>query len=235
MNRVPRTFPGTMGLRCGEEELLHPQYRRYDSAESEEFLYFLTRVLSAVNAKAKSEFENKKSILLISDIYTTSDEAFALLVLYNEAHVWKQQYDFEARRSNDTTTNGNTKRKAPRYAKRFCDARSGNKQGWSEEGQNVFNALCREVDRRRAEPASKDLEEKIRAKFVLESNKRHGRLNKNAEIGESQNSAVRTQNAHYITPNSDLFKRFGSKEGDTAANSDVWKMFGSKEGDTAAC
>lgn len=214
------TFPGTMGLSCGEDELLHRQYRRYDSAENEEFLYFLTRVLPAVNAKAKSEFENKKSIRLISDIYTTSDEAFALLVLYNEAHVWKQQYNFEAQRINDTT-NGNKKWKSPRYAKRFCDAKSGNKQGWSEEGQNVFNALCREVDRRRAEPASKDLEEKIRAKFVRESNSRHGRLKKNPEIGGSQNSAERTQKEHYITPNSDLWKKFGfgsgSKEGDTAA------------------
>ena len=78
------TFPGTtMGLSCVEEELLHHQYRRYDNAENEEFLNFLMRILSAVNAKAKSEFKSKKTILLISDIYCTSDEAFALLILYN--------------------------------------------------------------------------------------------------------------------------------------------------------
>ena len=56
--------------------------------------------------------KRRKTILLISEIYT----AFALLILYKEAHVWKQQFNFEAE-GLDGTANGDEKKKGPRYAK----------------------------------------------------------------------------------------------------------------------
>ena len=47
-------------------------------------------MLSAINP-TYNKFGQKKCRELISDIYSVTDEAYELLVIYNEHHMWKEQ------------------------------------------------------------------------------------------------------------------------------------------------
>ena len=81
----------------------------------------------------------------MSDIFTVSDEAFALLILLNEYHCWDENNKEE---------------------KRFVSAKSGNQQGWTTAGINAYNTLCKNIKARRLEEGSKKLEEIIRAEYA---------------------------------------------------------------------
>ena len=124
-----------------------------DTAE-EEFEYFMERIMSAI-APTRNKFMYRKGQELLSKIYTVSDEAFGLLMLFNEFHCWEE--DVEKR-------SGNANRLVKTSNKRFCDPRSGSKQGWSEDGRNLYQYLCFEVDKRRKEKVSIQFEERFKEK-----------------------------------------------------------------------
>ena len=90
---MPENFPGTLGLVVDPynegEMTINPGYRNYSIANNEEFCYFVRRILPAINPK-KSNFGKECIYKTISEMFLVSDEAFALLVLYNELHVWKK-------------------------------------------------------------------------------------------------------------------------------------------------
>ena len=140
MCHVPATFPGTVGLAINEQTkaLLHPSYRRYkdismNSKEFREFKYFLD-LLQKTNPR-RHRFHQRQHVL-ISEVFTASDEAFALMVLFNEHGVWVDQREMakEGKKGN-----------ALHLAKRFCDGKSGNKDGWSRVGLGVYKRLLKEV------------------------------------------------------------------------------------------
>ena len=85
--KVPEDVPGTIGLVSDKKTkiILNPDYRSYN----EEFDYFISRMLSAINPMFNKFGYRKKE--LRSEIYSASDEAVGLLVIYNEHHVWKEQ------------------------------------------------------------------------------------------------------------------------------------------------
>ena len=71
----------------------------------------------------------------MSEIFTISDEAFGLVMLLNEFHCWEEAAE---------------KLPGVRHAKKkFCDARSGNKKGWSEKGIKVYNRICKNLRSRK--------------------------------------------------------------------------------------
>ena len=80
-----------------------------------------------------SNYKKDKSTKLISEIFSVADEAFGLVMLYNEYDVWADA--------------SFTKTKESNQKKKFLDARSGRKDGWTEEGKNLFYELCEEVNK----------------------------------------------------------------------------------------
>lgn len=141
-NKVPITFPGTVQLqekplivhgKCSKV-VINPEYRK---EVDEDFYYFVTRVLPAMNPSV-SNYKRDKNKKLISDIFSVADEAFGLIMLHNEYDVWKGNY-FKTSKTNSNK-------------KKFLDAKSGRRDGWTEEGKNLFYELCEEVKKLRDQP-----------------------------------------------------------------------------------
>ena len=84
--KVPEAFSGTMGLVSDNKGkiILYPEYR----SNNEESDYFISQMLSTINPTF-NKFGHRKGRELISEIYCVTDEAFGLLVIYNEHHEWK--------------------------------------------------------------------------------------------------------------------------------------------------
>ena len=84
----PEDFPGTIGLFSDNKGkiILNPGYR----SNNDKFDYFINQMQSAMNL-TYNKFGHKKCRELISDIYSVTNEAYGLLVIYNEHHVWKEQ------------------------------------------------------------------------------------------------------------------------------------------------
>ena len=154
---VPKKFPGTISIVDDKENntLLHPDYRRNnngsDKNENENFNYFVTRLLAKLNP-LRTCFRARKKNELISEIFTVTDEAFVLFVLYNELHCWEGQIE---------DMNKGIKGRGLVRAKRFCNGASGKKEAWSKDGLNLFYKLVGEVQKRRDD--TKKLEEDMRA------------------------------------------------------------------------
>ena len=152
---VPDSFPGTVALVDNKvnDTLLHPSYRT--SCDDENFTYLVTRLLPKVTAAKTSGYNSWKAELLVSEIFTVTDEAFVLFVLYNKFDIWeKQKVDI---------ANGKKGRQLVRE-KKFCSGASGKKQAWSERGLNCFYKLVGEVHQRREE--TKNVEEEMRANMA---------------------------------------------------------------------
>lgn len=173
---VPASFPGTVGLVCGDNGnggddgdngsvTVNAGYRRYGTEDNEDFYYFVTRILTAINP-TNNYFEQRNHNELLSDIFSVTDEAFALLVIYNEHDVWNYRRERKL---------GNT---VERKTTRFCNdelllvgsqKRRQRQRGWMKEGRELFHDLCLEVDRLRKQPETgTDLEKRTRDRFRKE-------------------------------------------------------------------
>ena len=130
--RVPAGFPGETMVRDNEDE--HDIHRytlseTYRTENTEDIQYFFERIVGAIRSK-HTNFRRRKSREKISDIFTASDEAYALLFLYNEYHCW-------------------TSTTAARTKKRFTNSKLGCKQGWNYTGRKLYQYLFNEVVERR--------------------------------------------------------------------------------------
>ena len=85
-----------------------------------------------------SNYKRDKNRKLISEIFSVADEAFGLVMLYNEYDVWAG--------ATTTVTKENSQKK------KFLDTNSERKDGWTEEGENIFYELCEEVNKLREQP-----------------------------------------------------------------------------------
>ena len=150
---VPKSFPGSLALTENSKGKigLNPDYRK---AASDEFTYFFTRILSAIN-QSRSKFEDRKHKELISQIYSVMDEAYGLMIIHNEHHVWLEQEEMMKQ--------GLTGQKIKKR-KRYCNSSSGKKEGWTKGGVRLFYDLCREVEKRREETIP--MEEGIKQSFA---------------------------------------------------------------------
>ena len=143
--------------------VLPENYRRWDEPPME-FRYFVENVMQVLRP-TETNFDEVKAHTGVSDIFTVSDEAFALVILLNEYHCWDKEGHAE---------------------KRFVSARSGNKQGWSVTGLNAYTAFCLEVRKRRAEDGSKKLEKMMMSEYA--AGKSNTRGQSSAEPGETLNA-----------------------------------------------
>ena len=83
---IPNSFPGTVAIVDDKvnNTLLHPGYRKYDNADDENFNYLVTRLLPTVTTGKLGGYNSRKTEHLVSEIFTVTDEAFVLFVLFNK-------------------------------------------------------------------------------------------------------------------------------------------------------
>ena len=82
-NKVPSSFPGTIGLLMEPNQqgvILSEEYRRYGEVVNDDFDYFISRILPAVNP-SKSKFNERKGRTLIGEMFSVTDEAFGLMII----------------------------------------------------------------------------------------------------------------------------------------------------------
>lgn len=179
---VPKSFPGSLELvedpNNEGEVIINPEYRKYSTANNGEFFYFVSRMLPSINPK-KVNFSKECSNKSISEIFSVSDEAFALLLLYNEHHVWVDNMR-TGEESVDSEDEGTSKTRKKKKRKRFCDPSSGRKQGWEWRGKKLYNTLCKKVQQLREDKSTGEaLEKMMMERFQLENG---GHLDTNGKI-----------------------------------------------------
>jgi hypothetical protein len=120
-------------------ELLR-NYRQNTTHGKKLYIYFATRILASVNAEI-TNFKSKKMKTLISDCFTVTDEAFALLILLNSESVWRNQ----VKEPDKTKWNSEEK-----FQFRFTKKNGGKRtNSWSNEGLKRFRQLCKTVKKAR--------------------------------------------------------------------------------------
>eukprot|EP00536_Pseudo-nitzschia_multiseries_P015769 jgi/Psemu1/43790/gm1.43790_g len=160
----PPSFPHTaclLNTNPSTGPILHPEYRKKGIVGDEDFYYFVTRILAGISP-SHNKFKHSKETELISDIFLVSDEAFGLMILHNEHHVWVNNRD---RKKDETIRH---------KRKRYCDAKSGSRDGWMLEGVETFDRVCEElVKLRKQAKTGSDLEVKLRDRFQRENNRNY--------------------------------------------------------------
>ena len=145
---------------------LNENYRRWKEPP-EEFKYFMERIMPAIRA-TNNEFKKLKGVKPLSDHFTVSDEAFGLVMLLNELKIWEDKA---------TEPKGDNKY----YRKLFVDGHSGNRQGWSNKGLNTYNRLCFEIEERRCEGISIDMEQTMLDNYRQTSSTNDGGVGSGSE------------------------------------------------------
>ena len=149
----------------GEEN----NYRKYGLGDTEgdqqaAFVWFVENILAKVSP-TRTKFITNRTDLLVSEIFSAEDEAWALLILSNEYRVWLwDENNPSSRIEADTETlqsKNNGKKPRGRHGKpkgaprkKYTSGRSGIKNrechGWREEGVELYHALVKEVKKRRS-------------------------------------------------------------------------------------
>lgn len=160
---VPDSFPGVLALQEVQEntgqDLLHEDYGRFHQLDARkrpeedwfksdfpEYEYFITHLLSRVRP-SKTKFKKLKENKMVSECFTPSDEAFALIVLDNELHVWDAQVEKKGK-----GTTEKQKGSSLRIEKKYTDGNSGKKIatcGWKIVGLKKYNSLVAEIRKKR--------------------------------------------------------------------------------------
>ena len=87
--RLPIAFPQI--VRLNNDGTMHSAYLHFDKTGNEEFeYYFCDRILSRMRSQ-QTKFRDRKTKIMLSDIFTPPDEAFALMIIYNEQECWDSE------------------------------------------------------------------------------------------------------------------------------------------------
>ena len=184
---MPDDFPNnSIMVDIGEDKNGIPKLKLPDKyrvgetqADFDNLKYFFSRMVVGCNATTH-EFRHGKAKKRVSKIFSVSDEAYALLVIYNEVHRWKVDAEKDANKRVVGTIQNRTpeqqgqsgekrKRESPRERKRFTDSGSGDKEGWSLEGRKLYQELCKRIEELRQIPCTGEMiEERMRKTFAME-------------------------------------------------------------------
>ena len=160
-DKVPVDFPnGEILLQekfdatGGVSRQLPDGYRRLDTYEN--MKYFFSRMVTKIHPSGH-KFEHDKGKKKISEMFLVSDEAFALLIIYNEIERWKYCVKKEKEEMMGEVDvrqqSGNKRKRDPdKPRKKFNNASSGDKEGWSQEGQALYQKLCGGITALRNDP-----------------------------------------------------------------------------------
>ena len=156
--KFPTEFPKSLEINPNKDNfpILNQQYRKVDANDNvpHEFIWFVSVFLSRIQP-LRTKFGEKCTEKLVSDIYTVSDEAYGLLVLYNYKEVWDKQQELK---------NAGRKGKDLCRKSKYIDSESRCKAAWGRSGINTYNELCKYVEKRRDE--SKGFEKKVLEYFT---------------------------------------------------------------------
>ena len=160
--KIPKSFPGAIAITPNykTKKFLDDTYRQYGEDGIEEYMYFVEHLLERVNP-TRTKFGSAKTVETISSCFTTSDEAFALMVLDNELHVWDAQHE-------KTRNNKGMKGSQLRMKKKYCTGHSKDKCGWAQKGVDYYNILHMEIEKLREEENTDRL---YRTKFRKQAGK----------------------------------------------------------------
>ena len=142
---VPNDFPKNVKINVSlsketnvlKFQNLHPEYRKF--TDNKEFLFFVENILAKINPKY-SNFEENKTKIVISQIFTITDEAFALTMVLNQCANWKELAKDKNKRSRES------------LKKLFTRPISGCRNSWNMEGQMIFYDVQREIKKLRENP-----------------------------------------------------------------------------------
>ena len=73
---------------CKSDGSLHPQYCSFEDGALGEFKYFCDRILSRLRPR-DTKYKERKTKEPLSAIFTPSDEAFALMIIYYKIERWE--------------------------------------------------------------------------------------------------------------------------------------------------
>jgi len=153
--KLPKGFPGVLAVDINNKDYVHPDYRSSATKIPEEFVYFCDKLMPHVDTRRKSRFTmEERAEKPMRQIYSTSDEAFGLLVLHNELDAWDEMH--KKRKENKSGRELRTSRK-------FCSCMDG--KGFSNTGRLMFRVLEVQVGKLRNTKTSKKLEKSLREKF----------------------------------------------------------------------
>ena len=104
----------------------------------------------------------------LSNIFTASDEAFALLMIYNEI----DRCDNIPDPATLEVTEVSKKRKWKNTVeKKFCSAKRGSCDGWKDDGEKMYNDLVKRIEKLRKDPdTGSEFEHKLMVKWLNEKN-----------------------------------------------------------------
>ena len=136
---VPNLFPGVLKINTTNknEPILPKHYGRFALEGMPEFECFIKKLLSEVQPK-RTRCKRLRVQETISKCFTASDEAFALIMLDNELHVWDQQI----KKRKGQSCNNSDLRIEKKYMKRHGHC---GKCGWSKEGQKIYKRLTDKI------------------------------------------------------------------------------------------
>ena len=139
--KVPESFPGILQLSTNLKgtPLLNKAYRDFGEDGNPEFEYFVRYLLPEICPKRTQYKKNGCGKKTMSQAFTPTDEAFGLMILDNELHVWNYQVMIKKRKQSiDPTDARNKKKYTDMYQKKSC--------GWKDIGLCYYTLLVKEVN-----------------------------------------------------------------------------------------
>ena len=118
---------------CKDDGSLHPHYRSLEDEGLNEFEYFCDRILSRLRPR-DTKYKERKTKEPLSAIFTPSDEAFALMIHYNELDRWENIPDPDTLEAMEVSKKRKWKNTVE---KKFCSSTRGCTDGWEEEGKQI--------------------------------------------------------------------------------------------------
>ena len=209
-NKLPKGFPGTVKVSFDQSQnpivKLHEDYRRYEYGHGDEdFLWFVENVLSAQNA-SKTKFAQRKATQTVSEIFSVPDEAFGLVVLLNELHCWETDWNNQENKRKGNKKTGNEHKHDVR--KLFVNRKSGKKDPWDDIGKMVYKELCKQIEDRRTEEASKTWEAAYKHSNAPKTRDVADRLNQNVGYHMNNTHQESLSLADYNYKNEALMAQF---------------------------
>ena len=142
---VPEDFPGVLKINpvdtTGKQSFLHKDYRDFGENGNKAFEYFVKRLLSKIHP-SRTKYKNEKDYCTktFDQAFTVSDEAFALLVLDNELHIWN---DHIQRKQNKDGANVAPHETGLR--KKYVDLYKKSPSGWTKQGKAIYVTLKKQL------------------------------------------------------------------------------------------
>ena len=177
---------------------LHPSYRCIEENGLEEFEYFFDRIVSRLRPR-DTKYKDRRTKEPLSAIFTPSDEAFALLIIYNEIERWENIPDPVSFERIEVSKKRKWKNNVE---KKFCSTTRGSSDGWKDEGKKLYYALVENIERLRKDPVTgSEFEHKLMVKYLIEKREANGENMKGITYStfEEDKKGLDTNNTDYMT------------------------------------